>query len=80
MALGRGPACLAWLAQIYVQVGENGQAIDALQRLLASPVSGGAISPALLKLDPVWDPLRGEPNFQTLIAEGDAAMKAAGNP
>jgi serine/threonine-protein kinase len=80
MALGRGPACLDWLAQIYVQVGENGQAIDALRRLLASPVSGGAISPALLKLDPVWDPLRGEENFQKLIAEGEAAMKAAGNP
>ena len=75
-----GPACLAWLAQIYMRVGENGQAIDALRRLFAVPVSGGAISPALLKLDPVWDPLRSDPDFQKLIAEGEVAMKTAGNP
>src|SRR6266446_1703767 len=50
-----GPAYLGFLAQLLVRVGVNDQAIDTLRQLLAVPSSGTAISPALLKLDPVWD-------------------------
>ncbi len=67
------PAYLAYLAQLYVRVGENDQAIDTLQQLLAVPSSGGAISPALLKLDPVWDPLREDARFLQIIADGETA-------
>jgi TolB-like protein/Tfp pilus assembly protein PilF len=75
-----GPAYLAWLAQIHVRVGENDQAVEVLRELLTLPTSGGAISPALLKLDPIWDPLRKDPRFLQLIADGDAAHKGVGNP
>jgi hypothetical protein len=30
---------------------------------------GIAITPALLRLDPVWDPIRNDPRFQELAAE-----------
>lgn len=69
-----GPAYLGWLAQLYVRVGENGQAIDLLRQLIAIRSAGGVISPALLKLDPVWDPLRKDPRFRKLIADGEAAQ------
>jgi hypothetical protein len=31
------------------------------------------MTPALLRLDPVWDPIRNHPAFQKLITEGEAA-------
>jgi hypothetical protein len=30
--------------------------------------SGGAASIALLKIDPVWDPIRNRPDFQQLLS------------
>ena len=62
-----GASRLGWLAQLQVRLGENGQALDQLQQLLALPGSGGVISPALLKIDPIWDPLRGDPRFQKMV-------------
>jgi serine/threonine-protein kinase len=53
---------------------DNDQALDTLRQLLSMPSSGVAISPALLKLDPVWDPLRKDPRFQKLIADGEAVQ------
>ncbi|MBS0557649.1 MAG: hypothetical protein JSR27_09590 [Proteobacteria bacterium] len=64
-----GPFYLVWLANLYVRVGENTQAIDTLRQTLALPSGGGAISPALLQLDPAWDPLRKQPDFQALLRE-----------
>ena len=69
-----GPGYLGFLAQLYVRLGENDQAFDTLHELLAVPSSGVAISPALLKLDPVWDPLRKDPRFQKLITDGEAVQ------
>ena len=67
------PGYLAFLAQLYVRVGENGQAIDTLRQLLAVPSGGGEISLALLKLDPIWDPLREDARFLKMIADGETA-------
>jgi serine/threonine-protein kinase len=67
-----GPGYLIQLAQLYARVGENDQAIATLREALALPSGGASISPALLKLDPVWDPLRKDPRFQKLIADGEA--------
>jgi TolB-like protein/Tfp pilus assembly protein PilF len=69
-----GPGYLTWLAQLYARVGDNKRAIDTLGQVLALPFSGAAVSPALLKLDPVWDALRKDPRFQKLIADSEAAQ------
>lgn len=61
-----GAGYLARLAQIQAQVGATDQAIALLQELLAMP-SGNIISVAVLRLDPVWDPLRKDPRFKVLL-------------
>ena len=65
------PTYMVYLAQLYVRLGENDQTIDTLRHVLALPYGGGTISPALLKLDPGWDPLRNDPRFQALLVESD---------
>jgi serine/threonine-protein kinase len=59
-----GPRCTVALAQIYAWVGEHDQALRLLDRSLRTP---NGVSIHLLKLDPVWDPLRKDPLFQALI-------------
>ncbi len=53
------------LARIYTMVGEYDAAIDRLEYLLSIP---GHLTTAWLRLDPTWDPLRGHPRFQRLLA------------
>ena len=61
------------LALIQTIAGENSRAISTLTRVLQKP--GGSfvypevITPALLRLDPLWDPLRPDPAFQKLCQE-----------
>jgi TolB-like protein/predicted Zn-dependent protease len=63
------------LALIQTIFGENSRAISTLTRLLKTPHNnafyGGPapITPALLRLDPLWDPLRADPAFQKLCEE-----------
>jgi serine/threonine-protein kinase len=52
------------LARIYVMVGENDAAIDRLEYLLSIP---GYVTPAWLRIDPAWAPLRSHPRFQKLV-------------
>lgn len=52
------------LARIYVMAGEYEAALDRLEYLLSIP---GYLTPAWLRIDPTWDPLRGHPRFQTLV-------------
>jgi TolB-like protein/Tfp pilus assembly protein PilF len=59
-----GPAMTIQLAQIYVWTGEIDQALQLIEHSLTIPAG---ITAALLKLDPVWDPLRKDPRFQALI-------------
>jgi len=62
-----------YLALVQTILGENGRAISTLAHLLQTPYSSNAgrtpITPALLRLDPIWDPLRGDPAFQKLCEE-----------
>ncbi len=60
-----GTIMLRDLAQIYTMVGEYDAAIDQLEILVAVP---WATAVPLLRIDPTWDPLRGHPRFQRLLA------------
>jgi non-specific serine/threonine protein kinase len=54
------------LAEIYVKCGRHDAAIDQLETLLSV---SSEMSAALLRVDPLWDPLRSHPRFRQL-AEG----------
>jgi serine/threonine-protein kinase len=60
----RGTFRVKDLAQVYVMVGEYNKALDKIEYLLSIP---GDLSIPLLKIDPVWAPLRNHPRFQKLL-------------
>jgi serine/threonine protein kinase/tetratricopeptide (TPR) repeat protein len=68
-----GPQYEENLALIQTLFGENSRAIATLTQLLQTPCGLGEgampITPALLRLDPLWDPLRADPAFQKLCEE-----------
>jgi tetratricopeptide (TPR) repeat protein len=74
-----GPAMLVRLAALEVRVGENDAAFDHLRQALALS-SGMAISSAMLKLDPVWDPIRNDPRFAQLLTLGEGPVQIATKP
>jgi serine/threonine-protein kinase len=59
-----GPKVALMLAIIYAWTNEADQALQLLDHLLAVP---NGVTVPVLKLDPVWDPLRNDPRFQVLI-------------
>jgi TolB-like protein len=63
-----GPKAEEILASVEVLVGDKNRAIPRLQRLLEIPYID-CLTPALLRLHPQWDPLRGDPRFQKLCDE-----------
>ncbi len=71
-----GPASIEILSRVAAQTGEGDRAITSLQKLLSIPYSGplgpGApLTPALLRLDPMFDPLRKNPRFQKIVEEAN---------
>jgi len=61
-----GAYTLAGLAEVEAHAGAKDQALQLIDQLLAMP-AGEVMSVTRLKLDPVWDPLRGDPRFQALL-------------
>jgi tetratricopeptide (TPR) repeat protein len=77
-----GPIPIEILARVAARMGEPDHAIAALQRLLSIPCPGALasyapITPALLRLDPMFDPLRNDPRFQKLVASPAPKESAA---
>jgi TolB-like protein/Tfp pilus assembly protein PilF len=68
-----GPIPIEILARVSARMGEPDRAIAALQKLLSIPYDGPLaqnvpLTPALLRLDPMFDPLRNDPRFQKLVS------------
>ena len=69
-----GPQPIEILARVAARTGEPDRAIAALQKLLSIPCAGPLpenvpLTPALLRLDPMFDPLRNDPRFKKLCEE-----------
>jgi serine/threonine-protein kinase len=69
-----GPTSIEVFARVAARMGEPDRAIAALQKLLSIPSSSPLaenlpLTPALLRLDPMFDPLRNDPRFQKLCED-----------
>jgi len=67
-----GPLQVIELAKIYSRIGERDEALRLIDELLSIPCD---LSVGMLRLDPVWDPLRDHPRFQALLEKYDTATE-----
>jgi serine/threonine-protein kinase len=66
-----GANAIEILARVAAQLEEPDRAIAALQKLLSIPhdaALAATLTPELLRLDPMFDPLRNDRRFQELVA------------
>jgi len=80
-----GPRSVAQLAAIYVLVGDRDAAFDRLQFLTTVLSTHWRPGPSLttagvLRLDPLWDPLRGDPRFDPLVRDEAAREREGASP
>ena len=68
-----GPRPLDILARVAARIGDSDRSISTLEKLLSIPyeaplAANPPLTPALLRLDPMFEPLRKDPRFQKLVA------------
>ena len=63
---------LVGLAEIEAHTGKPKEAVKILRQLITAS-AGEVVSIGRLKIDPVWDPIRNDPDFQKLISEPEPA-------
>jgi serine/threonine-protein kinase len=61
-----GPIALVNLAEVECRAGDTAEAIAIVRRLLSIP-SGAQLSIPLLRISPMWDPIRNDPAFPQLL-------------
>jgi TolB-like protein/tRNA A-37 threonylcarbamoyl transferase component Bud32/Tfp pilus assembly protein PilF len=61
-----GSMLIQYLAVIYAWVGDKDRAIERVAQ--AANLPGGVLSYGHLRHDPLWDPLRGDPRFEAIVA------------
>ena len=61
-----GPEIAAGVAEVHAVLGENDRAIEILDGLLSRP---SAVTVEGLKVNPIWDSLRNDPDFQALLSK-----------
>jgi hypothetical protein len=72
-AINRPLAELA-LAQVQALTDDHAAAIAGLEQCLKVP---GGVTVGQLRLDPAWDPVRGDPRFQALLKSSATGNSAA---
>jgi serine/threonine-protein kinase len=61
-----GPILIQYLAIIYAWTDEKDRAIERLAE--AAKLPGSHVTYGYLRLHPLWDPLRGDPRFEAIVA------------
>jgi serine/threonine-protein kinase len=61
-----GPQSGLVLAEVYVLVGDYDAALEQLEHVMSLPL---VLSPRVIELDPLWEPLRNDPRLQALLED-----------